>query len=402
MATTTSRGGRTARSWRPGSGLIVAGVASRLAGDIGVPVWLVRAAFVGLAVTGIGVILYAALVVAAPNPGYDAAGVAGLFRATAVAIVAAGALLVVRAIGLWPDDGLMWSLLVVAIGVAVIWQRVEARQPGRWRRLTSRADVGPIGDALGGRAAAIRLVAGGALVIAGVAGLLVAVDALAAAREGAVAMLAAAAGVTLILGPWLVRLGRAYSEERSGRIRAQEREEMAAQIHDSTLQTLALIQRSAGDGAETARLARRGERELRGWLFPDAAGRSGGLREAMQTTSVDVEGLFDVSIEVVSVGDAPMSEPLAALVAASREALVNAAKFSGQSGLSLFFEVEGGRAKAYVRDGGGGFDPESVSDDRRGIRDSIVGRLERHGGSGKVTSEPGGGTEVEMEVPRRP
>lgn len=383
--------------WR-GRGRVVAGISPGIARRLRVPVWLVRLGFVVLGLFGFGIILYAALVVAMPGAGDEAGGAAGLFRAAAVATIAAGALLVPRALGLWTDDDTMWSLLVVAIGAAVIWQRAEAFDRERRERGGAAERVA---ETIGGRGAAIRLAVGAVLIVAGVAGLLAAVDALADAREGVIAILLTGAGVSLILGPWLLRLGRAYTEERSGRIRAQEREEMAARIHDSTLQTLALIQRSAGDPSETQRLARRGERELRGWLFPEAAAPSGGLKEAVHAMTADVEELFDVRVEAVTVGDAPMSEPLGAMIAGVREALVNAAKFSGRQRIDLFVEVEGETARAYVRDDGAGFDPGAVPADRHGIRDSILGRLERHGGRAAVTSAPGSGAEVEFEVPCR-
>ncbi len=392
-ATLSVEGGGRSR-WRDRD-RIVAGISPVIAKRLRVPVWLVRSGFAVLALFGFGIILYAALVVAMPGAGDEAEGAAGLFRAAAVAIIAAGALLVSRRLGLWSDDDTIWSLLVVAIGAAVIWQRAEAFDRER-RRRGGAADR--VTETIGGRSAAIRLAVGALLIVAGVAGLLAAVDALADARDGVIAIVLTGAGVALILGPWLLRLGRAYTEERSGRIRAQEREEMAARIHDSTLQTLALIQRSAGDAAETQRLARRGERELRGWLFPEATAAAGGLNEAVEEMTADVEELFDVRVEAVTVGDAPMTEPLRALIAGVREALVNAAKFSGRRRIDLFVEVEDGTARAYVRDDGSGFDPDAIPPDRHGIRDSIIGRLERHDGRAAVTSSPGSGTEVEFEI----
>lgn len=399
MATTTTPPPtvREPFRWRR-DGRIVAGVSEPVARRLNLPVWLVRVGFCALGIFGLGIILYAAIVVARPNESDDTSSAACVFRAAAVATVAAGALLAVRWIGLWPDDDLMWSLLVVGIGAAVVWQRAEAFDRARLRR---QGIDGSVPESLGGRAAAVRLAIGALLVVIGVAGLLAAVDALADARDGVIAILATAAGLGLILGPWILRLGRAYTEERSGRIRAQEREEMAARIHDSTLQTLALIQRSAGDASETQRLARRGERELRGWLFPEAAAPSGGLRAAVAAMTADVEELFDVRVEAVIVGDVPMSEPLGAMIAGIREALVNAAKFSGRRSIDLFVEVEEDTVRAYVRDDGGGFDPAAIPADRHGIRDSILGRLERHGGRAAVTSAPGSGAEVEFEVPCR-
>ena len=175
---------------------------------------------------------------------------------------------------------------------------------------------------------------------------------------------------------------------------------MAAHLHDSVLQTLALIQRSKSDREMTS-LARTQERELRAWLYgraPELAAVR--LRDAIDSMAGRIERQHQVSVEAVVVGDAPMDERLRSLVNAASEATANAAVHSGSTTISVYVEVEQGAVTAFVRDQGSGFDPAVVPDDRRGIADSIVGRMERYGGTATVTSKPGAGTEVVLKLPR--
>lgn len=192
----------------------------------------------------------------------------------------------------------------------------------------------------------------------------------------------------------------AVAEARAQAARAEERSEMAAHLHDSVLQTLALIQRSAADTDRVASLARAQERELRRWLFEgDGEGRDG-LVEALRAVADEVEDRYRVRVEVVTVGDAEASPRVGALVAAAREAIVNAARHSGEREVAVFAEVADDRMVVYVRDRGRGFDPTAVPADRRGVSDSIVARIERVGGRATVSSSPGTGTEVQLEVSR--
>ena len=188
-----------------------------------------------------------------------------------------------------------------------------------------------------------------------------------------------------------MRLVRGLAAERAARIRSQERAEVAAHLHDSVLQTLALVQKRADDPREVAALARRQERELRAWLNNTRPAGTETLAGALEAAAAEVEGDHHVPIEVVTVGDGPLDERAAALVAAAREALVNASKFAGPEPIALYAEVEDGRAEVFVRDRGPGFEPDAVPADRRGVRDSIVARMERHGGRATVHSTPGTG-----------
>ncbi|MYT61077.1 histidine kinase, partial [Streptomyces sp. SID7834] len=221
------------------------------------------------------------------------------------------------------------------------------------------------------------------------------------------AAIAVLTGIALLAGPYLVRMTQDLSEERLMRIRAQERAEVAAHVHDSVLHTLTLIQRNADDGGEVRRLARAQERELRNWLYDpsgtgkDEAEEPTNLAEAVKRTAAEVEDKHGVPLEVVVVGDCPLDEKLSAQMQAAREAMVNAAKYGGEGGaVQVFAEVEGRTVFVSVRDRGPGFDLDAVPGDRMGVRESIIGRMQRNGGTARLRSVPGGGTEVELEMER--
>jgi signal transduction histidine kinase len=211
-----------------------------------------------------------------------------------------------------------------------------------------------------------------------------------------------AVGLALAFGPAVARLITAFGEERREGILAAERADVAAHLHDSVLQTLALVQRKADDPREVRRLARRQERELRGWLLhgdevvPDAAT----LGASLESIAADVEDTYGVPVDVVRVRDCESAPQLEPVVLAAREAMVNAARHSNAASVSVYLEVEPRKVTVFVRDRGRGFDPGSVPEDRRGIAHSIVGRLARHGGTGTVHSSPGEGTEIELVLPR--
>jgi signal transduction histidine kinase len=229
-----------------------------------------------------------------------------------------------------------------------------------------------------------------------------ATGALGAARDVLLAVLAAVVVVGVILAPWIVRLVRSLTEERAERIRSQERAEVAAHLHDSVLQTLAMVQRRAGEPAEVAALARRQERELRAWLSGrPAPGQAARLAAALEAAAAEVEESHGVAVEVVVVGDRELDAGHEAVVAAAREAMTNAAKFGGGSPVDVYAESTGSRTHVFVRDRGPGFDAGAVPPDRRGVRESIVGRMERHDGRARITSAPGSGTEVEIVLEER-
>jgi signal transduction histidine kinase len=219
---------------------------------------------------------------------------------------------------------------------------------------------------------------------------------------GGVALVIAA--IALFLGPWWFRIGRELVIARQDKVRAEERLEIASRVHDSVLQTLALIQRRADDPQQVIQLARSQERELRSWLFegkaPGDHGQDATFAAAVRRIQQDVEARYSVPVEAVMVGDCELDDGLNALLAAAREATVNAAKWSGASVISLFAEVEPGEVSLVVRDRGKGFDPEAVPADRKGLAESVHGRMTRRGGTATLTSALGEGTKVTLKMAR--
>ena len=253
------------------------------------------------------------------------------------------------------------------------------------------------------RRSAWRLVIAAVLMAAGLGWLFSAHASLALLRPlGGVLLVIAA--IVLALGPWWLRIARDLALERQAKARAEERVDIAARVHDSVLQTLALIQRRADDPQKVIQLARLQERELRSWLFegrsPDDADEELTIADGVRQIQQDIESRYGVPVEAVTVGDCDLDENLSALLAAAREATVNAAKWSGASVISLFAEVEPDEVAIVVRDRGKGFDPESVPEDRKGLAESVHGRMTRRGGTATVTSAPGEGTKVTLKMPR--
>jgi len=216
----------------------------------------------------------------------------------------------------------------------------------------------------------------------------------------ALAALVVTIALMLISAPFWLAMVRRLGSERVARARADERSAVAAHLHDSVLQTLALIQKRADDPEQVALLARRQERDLREWLSDTAPSRPDErLSDALRAAAAEIEDSHGAPIEAVVVGDAPLDERLEALVAASREALTNSAKFASKGGpVRLYAEIENGSARVFIDDRGPGFDPRAIPNDRHGVRESIIGRMERYGGKAKIHSEPGDGTEVELTM----
>jgi signal transduction histidine kinase len=202
--------------------------------------------------------------------------------------------------------------------------------------------------------------------------------------------------LALVVGPWVWQL----AAERTERIRLEERGEIAARIHDSVLQTLALVQLHATDPARVAAIARRQERELRRWLYGGGFGTATTLADALAEAAADVEELHGVRIEIASAGDTPLDDTVAQLVLAAREAMTNAAKFSGSDDISVYAEAAEGLVSVFVRDRGVGFDRSAVPSDRRGVTESIEGRMQRAGGTAAVVTAHGEGVEVELTLRR--
>jgi signal transduction histidine kinase len=294
-----------------------------------------------------------------------------------------------------------WPQVISVACLTLIWRNAPEGEQAAMRHLVEPLESLGAGGARRRRGTVLRLTAI-VLLIAGVAWLLTSHASLALLRPLA-AVLVVGAGIVLLLGPWWLRIARDLVLERQARARAEERADMAARVHDSVLQTLALIQRRAGDPQQVVQLARAQERELRSWLFEgrapgeaDATSFAAGVRQIQR----DVEARHGVPVEVVTVGDCPLDDDLAALLAAAGEATVNAAKWSGATVISLYAEVEPGQVEVAVRDRGKGFDADAVPGDRKGLAESIRGRMTRHGGSAAVQSAVGEGTKVTLRMPR--
>lgn len=387
---------------------VVAGVAGGLAARLGVDAVILRIAFVALAFAGgAGVVLY--LLAWAVSPEEEDAEAAAraarepnLQQAVALGLIVLGVLLLLRQAGLWVGDSLVWPVVIAAVGSAIIWTRGSEADRARWSRLGSRIPGNPVEAVFGGRISLGRVTAGGLLIAFGMAAFLAANDALIALRDVALAVVVTLAGAGLIFGPWLWRLLSQLGDERRERIRSEERAEMAAHLHDSVLQTLALIQRSSDQPRRMVSLARRQERELRQWLYGerDRLGAPQTLRGMVDAFAEEVEASHDVAVEVVVVGDTPVDADVRALLNATREATVNAAKHADVGDVSVFVEAAPDLVEAFVRDRGRGFDPDRIPGDRRGISESIRGRMARHGGTAEISSEPGAGTEVTLRLER--
>ncbi len=344
----------------------LAGVCAGIARSIDVDVTLVRLTFALLTVAGgAGIVAYGgAWLVLAPETGPPPGRAQ---RVLGVGALALAAVLALRGTGL--ADSLLWPAALCLAGTLLVRSR-------------------------GG----LRLVAGVALIALG---LLLFVDWNAGGVDRGQVLESSAVAIVLllVLGPWAWRLAAERDAERTERIRSQERAEMAARVHDSVLQTLALVQREAGDPRRVAALARRQERELRAWLYPSRADGPS-LGAAIDAAAAEVEELHGVPVTLVRTGDLPVDERVEALVLAAREAMANAARHSGADEISAFVEVGEHEIAVFVRDRGAGFDPAAVQEDAHGIAESIRGRMSRVGGTAEVTSSPGAGTEVELRLGR--
>jgi len=392
------------------SGRFVAGVAGGTADHLGTDVLWVRLGFAVLApLGGLGILAYGLLWVFVRQERGDVRRVVTASerrQAYGLGALTIAAGLVASALG---DAGISWllgPLGVAAIGAALVWREADTGQaaatPGsatapepaprrvrRWRRATRPVAV-------------LRALCGAAFVAAGIAVFLLGNLDLGQVQFGLLAVLATLVGVAVLTVPWWLRLARDLGEERRARIVTVERAEIAAHLHDSVLQTLALIQRQSNQPREVLRLARGQERELRSWLYGPGGYGAGhaGLTEALATAAAEVEDTHAVTVRPVVVGgDRPLDDDLRSLVLAAREAMVNAAKHAGVEEVSVYAEVEGDAVHVFVRDRGSGFDPAVVPADRHGLADSVRARMTRHGGSVRLRSAAGEGTEVHLVMP---
>ncbi len=366
---------------------VLAGVAGGVGRSLGVDPTAVRLALIVLSfANGLGIALYLAgwaLLPARPLTDDEEVRPKSVERKIGLGLLTIGTLLLFGQAGLVLPASVVWAVALSAVGFGLVWARTD--EESRTRGLFLRA------------------VGGGLLLVVGLALLFASGGILTTIGGLGLAVLATTIGVSLLLGPWIVRLWSDLGKERRERIRSEERSEIAAHLHDSVLQTLALIQRADAPGRART-LARRQERELRAWLFderpPDGEGSPPDLAAALERVVTDVEDAHDVEVDLVVVGDCAMEARLEALVAAVREAAANAARHAGVVEISVYVEVERDRVTAFVRDRGSGFVLDAIEPGRVGVRESIIGRMTRHGGRAEVHTGPGEGTEVVLEVGR--
>jgi signal transduction histidine kinase len=296
-----------------------------------------------------------------------------------------------------------WLIAVVAVGAGVIWHQSDPTRRGQGADSAPQAPwLAAVVAESDRRSLVFRFIGGGVLVAVGIIGVVAKISpagSLAAVVNGVIFALVGLLGVGLVVAPLLWRTFSQLRAEREGRIREQERAELAAMIHDQVLHTLALIQRNSADIKEVQRLARGQERSLRNWLYKPAASPNERFAAALEQAAAEVEDTYAITVETVVVGDTDCDDRVAALVAAAREALVNAARHAGVETVSLYAEVEADEVSVFVRDRGAGFDIDTVEDSRHGVRGSIIGRMQRHGGRAEIRSAAGDGTEVRLTLP---
>lgn len=408
---------------RPVSGVLVAGVCGALAHHMEVNVRQVRMLTVLLALAGgVGVVGYIFFWVTIPvddgsqdprsplltrlakapaipgrpsTPWYSKFPIKDILLGAL--LLGLAILLVATRFGLALDWTWVFSALIVVIGIALAWSQLDSAQRGDMvTKSGGRATTGVLRLAGG-----VSLVTIGALLLA--------------SQETAgnsmwpalIAALAVLVGVGLVLAPWWLRLVNQLGLERAAKEREATRADIAAHLHDSVLQTLALIQRSSDSPGEVTRLARNQERELRQWLYNErrepgtslADQARGLIAEVENTMARALDGRAAVSIDLVVVGDCIPTEDTEALLAASGEALKNAVRH-GLPPVSAYLEISDQQIEAFVTDRGAGFDLDTIASDRLGVRQSIIGRMQRRGGTARIKSLTSGGTEVALWLPR--
>ena len=372
---------------------VIAGVAGGIADRLGVVDLYVRAGFLVLTlIWGVGIFLYLALWAYTLDRTHDSPP--GLEeseqRKVGYLLMFAGGLLAFRSIGIWSSDRLVWPGAAVILGMAFLLDR---------RDIDPRSAILAVFDPRSGRFRS-RAVIGILLLVVGIS--ILSAAAVPALETVVLAVVVTGVGMAVLFGPWVWRMATDLGAERSKRIREEERADMAAHLHDSVLQTLALIQRT-DDPRRVSTLARVQERELRRWLY-DASVADGQdlLSRALQKEADRIENTYDVPVVLVTVGDRAVDDHVRAMVAAAGEALTNAARHSGADRISVYSEVAEDSSDVWVSDLGRGFDTARVASDRRGIAESIVSRMQSHGGKATIASVPGEGTEVHLQLNGEP
>ena len=407
------------KATRVAEGAWLGGVSTGLARHLGLPVMAIRVGFVALFVTQfLGALVYGVLWLVMPPenrveaPGLESGnrtGMRGKDKPTsrradigavlALAALGGGVIWIVQLSGWGISQQLFWPIAFACAGAALVWRQADTARQKQWRsEAGGKVWLAPF-VASGGWPAVLRMVVGLGLIGAAVSLVFASQGNLQQLPEVLVMTLLALGGVAIVVAPWVYRSREALTEARNEKVRADARADMAAHLHDSVLQTLALIQRQSTDPKAVQTLARRQERELRTWLYGDELAAST-LKAAISESAAEVEDEHGIPIEVVTVGDCDLDSDLNALVRAAREAMVNAAKHSGAAKIDVFAEAADDEVFAYVRDRGKGFSMDGIGEDRMGVRGSIIDRMERHGGRARIRSDAEDGTEVRLEMTR--
>lgn len=406
------------RAWRDLREPMIGGVAAGLAVHLGVSVLVVRAAFViATVVGGSGVMAYAALWILLPagppaellapglasatrdgrRPGRRGRRLSDVGPIITLAVLGVGAVFTIEALlgtGWW-----IWPLGIAVVGVALLWRQADEAQRERWIDATGKVDPVRLVLGGGGWAAWARIGVGVVLVVVALVLFTLRDGSLSVARDATLAILLAFFGLAIVLGPFVYRLMSDLTDERAERVRTQERADVAAHLHDSVLQTLALIQKNPADAA---RLARAQERDLRAWLYAGESLDEATVASALRAAAAEIEDGYGVTVDVVAVGDCDYDESARPIVQAAREATTNAAKHAGVPRVDVYAEITAAGIDVFVRDRGAGFDPQATPEDRLGVRRSIIDRMERHGGRAEIRSAPGEGTEVRLHLDHSP
>ena len=403
MATSTPAPPRLSR---PTQGRLLAGVCRAVADHIGIDVMYVRLAFVFLGfASGAGIDAYlflwavtpvdepsATVDPARPQPAASARPHSGaiprgvVLLAIGVLVTLAGAVTLLQTTGRDVRSGLLLPVLLIAIGAVVAWAQLDASQRARWAGVTGWSGFGMA-----------RLGMGLTVVILGLLALSTRGQSFSEAWDVALATLSILIGAALILLPFAVRFWTDFRREQDARVGEAARADIAAPLHDGVLQTLALIQRGADDPAYVTQLARKQERELRGWLYGSDDDPSQTLAAAVAAVAAEVEDLHGVPVDAVITGDRPLDAGGRTITRALREALLNAVRH-GSPPVSAYVEIGPEAVEAFVRDHGAGFDPGAVPEDRLGVKESIIGRMRRHGGTAEVRRRDPG-TEIILSMP---
>lgn len=382
-------------------GRVIGGVAGGLADHLGVDAFKVRVAFVLLgALAGAGIAAYGLLWIFTP-PGTDTERPSSAERRRALGLAVLG-LALAAGLGILASGSaaeVLVPVVVVAVGAALVWREYDAEGSRSVFGLPHRPTV----------LTWARILGGISLIVLGLGVVILAQVDFASLRSSLLAVVVTLVGIGLLTVPLWLKMWRDLGRERAARIRNEEREEIASHLHDSVLQTLALIQKQADSPLEVQRLARSQERELRKWLFGEGEAAHTSLAEALRTIAGEVEDQYGVAVQTVTVGDVRLDVPetesgitpeaVTAILGATREALVNAAKHSGETSVDVFAEAEPAQWNVFVRDRGVGFDVDDVPADRQGLARSIRARVERRGGEVTVDTAVGRGTEIRIRMP---